>query len=187
MSPFGSLIPLQPRVCFRNERLLPSSASRNVNISPVLSKLRILPVATGVLPLRHSPSMPSPSLCSLCLCGKFHVFSSLPPLEISCGSFCKPCPLFSVACGLFSKNTRGGMSGENTHPFSCRSACGAVSTFRINTSKSVSKQTTLTSFRMNTCEKPRGRGDPATSTAGQTARGHAGACPLHDSDQRRAD
>ena len=33
-----------------------------------------------------------------------------------------------------------------------------VSTFRINTSKSVSKQTTLTSFRMNTYEKPGGRG-----------------------------
>jgi hypothetical protein len=163
VSPFGSLIPPQPAVCFRNERLLPSSASRNVNISPVLSTLRILPVVTGVSPLRHSPSMPSPSLCSLCLCGKLHVFSSLPPLEISCRSFCKPCPLFSIACGLFSKNTGGGMSGEHTRPFSRRSACGAVSTFRINTSKSVSKQTTLTSFRMNTYEKPRGRGDPAST------------------------
>ncbi len=30
--------------------------------------------------------------------------------------------------------------------------------FRINTCKSVSKQTTLTPFRINTCEKPRGRG-----------------------------
>jgi hypothetical protein len=171
VSPFGSLILAQPRVCFRNDGLLPSSAPRNVNISPVLSTLRILPVATGVSPLRHSPSMPSPSLCSLRLCGKFHVFSSLPPLEISCVSFCKPRPLFSIACSLFSQNagagwasrmllrdTGGGMSGEHTHPFSRRSACGAVSTFRINTSKSVSKQTTLTSFRMNTYEKPRGRG-----------------------------
>ena len=50
MSPFGSLIPPQPRVCFRNERLLPSPASRNVNICPVLSTLRILPVATAVHP-----------------------------------------------------------------------------------------------------------------------------------------
>ena len=104
---------------------------------------------------------PSP-LCS-CLPrpgrgGKPHVLSSLPPLEISCLSFCKPCPLFSIACGLFSKNTGGGMSGEHTHPFSRRSACGAVSTFRINTSKSVSKQTTLSSFRINTCEKPGGGG-----------------------------
>jgi hypothetical protein len=158
VSPFGSLNPRQPLVCFRNERVLPSSASRNVNISPVLSTLRILPVVTGVSPLRHSPSMPSPSLCSLCLCGKFHVLNSLPPLEVSGFSFCKPCPLFSIACGLFSKNTGGGMSGEHTHPFSPRSIRAAVSTFRINTSKSVSKQTTLTSFRMNTYEKPRGRG-----------------------------
>src|SRR5258706_316718 len=35
-----------------------------------------------------------------------------------------------------------------------------VSTFRINTYKSVSKQRTLTIFRINTCEKPRGRGVP---------------------------
>jgi hypothetical protein len=170
--PFGSLIPLQPRVCFRNDRLLPSSASRNVNILTVLSTLRILPVVTGVSPLRHSPSMPSPSLCSLCLpvqqaglCGKLHVFSSLPPLvypeprrEISLRSFSHSLPLFSTACRLFSKNAGGGMSSEHTHPFSRRSACGAVSTFRINTCKSVSKQTTLSSFRINTCEKPRGRG-----------------------------
>jgi hypothetical protein len=33
-----------------------------------------------------------------------------------------------------------------------------ITTFRINTYKSVSKQTTLTSFRMNTCEKMGGRG-----------------------------
>ena len=159
MSPFGSLIPPQPRVCFRNERLLPSSAPRNVNISPILSTLRILPVVTGVSPLRHSPSMPSPSLCSLCLCGKFHVFSSLPPLDRSLRSFSHSLPLFSAACSLFSKNTRGGIPpGKRAHPFSPRSIRAAVSTFRINTCKSVSKQTTLTSFRINTCEKPRGRG-----------------------------
>jgi hypothetical protein len=113
VSPFGSLILLRPRVCFRNERLLPSSASRNVNISPDFSTLRILPVVTGVSPLRHhSPSVPSPSLCSLCLCGKFHVFSSLPPLEISLRSFCKPCPLSSIACGLFSQNVGVGWASR---------------------------------------------------------------------------
>jgi hypothetical protein len=46
---------------------------------------------------------------------------------------------------------------ELTYPFSRRSLC-ALSTFRINTCKSVSKQTTLSSFRINTYEKPRGRG-----------------------------
>src|SRR5712691_1873716 len=33
-----------------------------------------------------------------------------------------------------------------------------LTTFRINTCKSVSKQSTLTAFRINTCEKPRGGG-----------------------------
>jgi hypothetical protein len=42
-------------------------------------------------------------------------------------------------------------------PSSPRSPC-ALSTFRINTCKSVSKQMTLTPFRINTYEKPRGRG-----------------------------
>ena len=48
--------------------------------------------------------------------------------------------------------------GEPTHPFSRRSVCAPLSTFRINTCKSVSKQRTLTPFRMNSCEKPRGGG-----------------------------
>src|SRR5260221_4898052 len=39
--------------------------------------------------------------------------------------------------------------GERADPFSRRSRC-ALSTFRINTCKSVSKQTTLTPFRINT-------------------------------------
>src|SRR5258708_10367367 len=47
--------------------------------------------------------------------------------------------------------------GERADPFSRRSRC-ALSTFRINTCKSVSKQTTLTPFRINSYEKPRGRG-----------------------------
>jgi hypothetical protein len=42
---------------------------------------------------------------------------------------------------------------ELIYPFSRRSLC-ALSTFRINTCKSVSKQTTLNPFRINTYEKP---------------------------------
>jgi hypothetical protein len=38
--------------------------------------------------------------------------------------------------------------------------------FRINTYKSVSKQTTLTFFRMNTCEKPGGGGIIVNQTRG---------------------
>jgi hypothetical protein len=145
VSPFGSLIPPQLNVCFRNRRLLPSYAPRGANISPIISTLRILPVATGVsgqrtprhssLTTRHCsfvfitlqipfPATPlfshpyktpgvSPSV-SLCLClprpgrrGKSHVFSSLPPLEISWLSFCNSRRLFSIACSLFYENTRG--------------------------------------------------------------------------------
>src|SRR6202048_2014298 len=36
-----------------------------------------------------------------------------------------------------------------------------LTSFRINTCKSVSKQRTLTPFKMNTYEKPRGRGEGA--------------------------
>ena len=190
VSPFRPFLLPQPRVCSRNRRLLPSyapyasrmdlrDAPRNANISPILSTLRILPVATGmsgqrtprhsftpifegslvypdlrgatrlprssrghcsfvfitlqipfpatplfshpyktpgVSPLRHSPSMPSPSLCSLCLpvqqaglCGKFYVFSSLPPLCRSWRSFfALPSFVFSSLQPLFAKHPGGG-------------------------------------------------------------------------------
>ncbi len=64
MSPFRPFLLPQPRVCSRNQRLLPSYAPRGVNISPVLSTLRILPVATGVyrnpfsLPITEPSSIP---------------------------------------------------------------------------------------------------------------------------------
>src|SRR5258708_13201078 len=55
-----------------------------------------------------------PSQCPSCAClprpgrgGKSHVFSSLPPLEISLRSFSHSLPLFSTACNLFYENTRG--------------------------------------------------------------------------------
>ena len=207
MSPFRPFSPPQPRVYSRNQRLLSSYAPRNANISSILNILRILSVATGVSLPRHSPSIPLPSLCSLRPClprpargGKSHVFSSLPPLEISLRSFSHSLPLFSIACALFYKNTRdGGWASlirlldsrrESTktpgagdasterrgvgHPdptFGLSlggDAPGAAqpeeassvyaSAFRINTYKSVSKQATLTTFRINTYRKPRGRG-----------------------------
>jgi hypothetical protein len=71
-------------------------------------------------------------------------------------SLFSPCP-----CGTFSSTTTGGTPTplgrlpsliERQGLFSC------YNYFRINTSKSVSKQTTLTPFRMNTYEKHRGVG-----------------------------
>jgi len=90
-------------VCSRNRRLLPSYAPRNANIPPILSTLRILPVATGVYPnpFRSSP-IPWPSSIS----------------------------------------------------------------FKINTCKSVSKQTTSTPFRIiHLCKTRRGEGLLLTSRA----------------------
>src|SRR6266849_8434232 len=46
-------------------------------------------------------------------------------------------------------------------PSDSRSLDSTLTTFRINTCKSVSKQTTLTTFRMNTYEKPGEGGTPA--------------------------
>ena len=52
MSPFLPFFPPPARVFSCNQLLLPSSAPRGANISPILSTLCILPVATGVYPLR---------------------------------------------------------------------------------------------------------------------------------------
>ena len=48
MSPLLSFFLQQPLVSSRNRLLLSSPAPRGANISPILSALRILPVATGV-------------------------------------------------------------------------------------------------------------------------------------------
>ena len=90
------------------------------------------------------------------------VFNGLRTLYLSCGSFSSPDRLFSIACALFDKNTGGGIPPSSplphlrpllpSHPLS-------VSTFRINTCESVSKQTTSSPFRINTYEKT-GEGAP---------------------------
>ncbi len=117
MAPVGPLIPPQPRVYFRNQPFLPSRAPRSANISPILSTLRILPVATGL------PTMVGVYPCSLalCLCASAcpdlvgvanpicrpFVFSCLQTLFLSLRSFPRSRRLFSTACSLFSQNTGG--------------------------------------------------------------------------------
>ncbi len=109
MSPFRSLIPPQPRVYSRNQAFLPSRAPRSANISSILSALRILPVATGVwgahfqfstLCLCASVANPVPKSCRVTL---------LQTLRRSLRSFPRSDRLFSIACGLFLQNTRGGV------------------------------------------------------------------------------
>jgi hypothetical protein len=63
---------------------------------------------------------------------------------------------------------------RRSRPSSAETA--TLTTFRINTCKSVSKQTTLTPFRMNTYEKPKGRGGASpgdSSRLPRPSRGHA--------------
>jgi hypothetical protein len=114
VSPTRPYFPRQSRVCSRSRRLLPSYALRNANISPILSTLRMLPVATGVSGPRAFLT-PRPSFTqsgfregSLATRHCSFVFSSLPPLFRSLRSFSHPRPLFSIVCRLFSQNTGGG-------------------------------------------------------------------------------
>ena len=96
------------------------------------------------------------------------VFNGLRTLYLSCGSFSRSDRLFSIACALFDKNTGGGIPPSSpaphlrpllpSHPLS-------VSTFRINTCESVSKQTTSSPFRINTYEKT-GEGEGGTCSSG---------------------
>src|SRR6266404_425042 len=79
----------------------------------------------------------------------FYPLSSRPPKSHRIISFADPHPLTLFKSYRSKNRGRGPLRSFNiaTH----------LSTCRINTSKSVSKQTTLSSFRMNTYEK-QGRG-----------------------------
>src|SRR5258708_1343897 len=180
VSQFGPLIPPEPRVCFRNERLLPSPASRNVNICPVLSTLRILPGATAVHPNPCRYSCRAVTSVPVRPAGGFLPAPTGSGWQTPCSQqFAASLSLFALFFALRSFVFNSLQTLLRKHPgwhtltirlrerpptISRRSVGAAVSIFRINTSKSVSKQTALTSFRINTYEKPRGRGDPATST-----------------------
>ena len=75
-------------------------------------------------------------------------------------------PLFSIACSLFSENTRVGVPRFPFRPptvhYRLLTHPSPLTTFRMNTCKSVSKQMTLTTFRMNTYVKGGRRGCPAS-------------------------
>ena len=113
MSPARPSFPPQPRVYSRNQPFLPSRAPRNANISPILSTLRILPVATGVCPFfassRHSFTQSARREGSLATRHCPFIFSNLRTLFLSLRSFSDSHRLFSIACGLFLQNTRGGI------------------------------------------------------------------------------
>jgi hypothetical protein len=88
---------------------------------------------------------PAPNVYPSLFCRPF-VFNRLRTLYFSCASFSHSDCLFSIASALFDKNTGGGIALPSplsylrpllpSHPL-------FVSTFRMNTCKSVSKQRTL--------------------------------------------
>src|SRR5713226_6079255 len=146
VSPFGPSFSPQPRVCFRNHPLLPSSAPRSVNISPVLSTLRILPVATGL------PTMVGvyPSSAPLKTSGRIHGESHrrcksrriipLRTLFLSLRSFPRSNRLFSIACGLFLQNTRGGIPLRDLVRCTEARKCLFVSPLLVTLTHSVSRK-----------------------------------------------
>src|SRR5258708_25130365 len=93
--------------------------------------------------------------CNPCAPKSPFVFNRLRTLYLSCRSFCDSCPLFSITCALFDKNTRGvGVSAAPSRPLSlCVIVC-----LGLRTRASPVPFRSCISFRINTCEKPRGRG-----------------------------
>src|ERR1700737_4158129 len=142
-------------------------------------RLTVSPLRTLLLPLPSVYSQPSAfpgqtRNVSHALSYSCRLFFSLGPVfrarfvcfQQLADSFCKmPGGGRSLASRPLVRGPRSGISsrrfgsrgatllGERTPPFSRQSLC-ALSIFRINTCKSVSKQTTLTLFRINTYEKP---------------------------------
>ncbi len=107
VSPFLPSFPPQPRVCSRNQLLLSSYAPRGANISPILSTLRILPVATGCTSIS----------LTLCLCASVAnpVVTHLSPVaSYCCKLFVAPKKVKSFAIKqiqtLFTKHPGGGWS-----------------------------------------------------------------------------
>src|SRR6202158_4931112 len=93
-----------------SQKLPPSSASRGVNISPVLSSFRILAVATGVY---YPSSFPTFRLSDLRACQ----LSCLHRLAASLASPKKSSPLRSSKSSLFLQTIRGGWWRAADHLF----------------------------------------------------------------------
>src|SRR5712692_1529106 len=93
-----------------------SYAPRGASISCGLSRLRILPVTTGVYPILFHFSRVAPS--APCLCGKSHVLSSLPPLCRLFALFSAlPTFVFNGLQPLFAKHPGGVGRGASRQTF----------------------------------------------------------------------
>ena len=185
MSPFGPLIPPQPSVYFRNRLLLPSSAPRNANISPVLSTLRILSVATGVYYQFHRTTHCSLSTTHFSSPFVFIIlqipFPATPfvshPSKTPGGVWGCTLPILnSVAlCRRLPRPGRGYKSDvlRTLQPLCPLFALSSV----------------LVPFVFRSLQplfaKYLGGGGIQLQLPAQTTRGHAGACPLHNSSRLR--
>jgi hypothetical protein len=98
---------------------------------------------------------PCVNLCALCVSALSFPFC-LSPLyfhDVTNPSPCNPFCCTSIQNPGGCTTPIGSVSPLVTRHF-------LLSTFRINTCKSASKQTTSSPFRINTCEKPGGTGSP---------------------------
>jgi len=161
VAPFRPFLPPQLRVSSRNQPLLASFAPRTVNISSILSRLHILPVATGVCP-SSLPDFQTFSPFDIHTWRQTHcpfVFSGLQTLFLSLRSFLRSDRFFSIACGLFLQNTRGGISRRELVRCTEAQKCLFVSPLLATLTHSVSRK----SFPCHSYENTRDGG--ITSTA----------------------
>src|SRR5690348_5951862 len=112
----------------------------------------------------------------------------------SLSSFFARRPLFSIACSLFSKNTRGGGSVPKCEPSFTHA--NSIASYHIHVSQAFSCNYALfcaTAQRLLHCFQSlahsfvvdRGWGESNASIAGRKTGGNAEACPLHHSSQLR--
>jgi hypothetical protein len=138
------------------------------NRTPARTILRKNSAASSLRSLTATDPKLSSLSASFCFRGNPHIFNGLCTLDLSLRFFLGALPLFSSVYGLFCKNTEVAYPLRQPRTATCspyqwhldfsRSLAVLLSTFRINTCKSVSKQRTSTIFRINTCEKTGGGG-----------------------------
>jgi hypothetical protein len=186
VSRFRPSFPPQPRVYFRNQPCLPSSVRRNANISPRSSGF-FSPLAT-----HHSPLPVAEHFAS-------RVFINLQ-IPLFPPSICNPpvisrlqIPLFATPLFSHRYKTPGGVGGSDFQ-FSPRCLCASVANpmfsavcrlFALSLRSFPHSfplfSTAWSLFSQNT----RGWGVSSASTAKTKTKGHAGACPFHNSSQLR--
>ena len=145
----------------KSSKVVPSKACTYSPSKKVLDNRYTDMITSAMLPRRltlpsHPPAKLTPSRSHSC--SLFALFSALPPFRINHLQ-----PLFAKHPGWGYPNASMGHPGTLSSDKGRRRNCSSITTFRINTCKSVSKQSTLTTFRMNTYEK-RGEGGSSHSS-----------------------